>query len=231
MCGLKLRTVITCEHAGNTVPQKYAHLFHGKEEILQSHRGWDPGAVHVATFLSKELSAPFYICETTRLLVEPNRSLHSDFLFSEFSLLLTDEQKNHLLQEYYHPHRTAVEQYIQQSSDVILHLSIHTFTPLWNEEERRVDLGLLFDPDRSNETKFCERYRARLEKSLSAMNIEFNEPYKGIDDGFTTYLRTQFDNDHYLGIEIEINQKFAGTETLNKIAKELVESLRAESLF
>ena len=226
MRGLKLKPVITCEHAGYNVPQNYAHLFHGKEEILRSHRGWDPGAIHVAELLSKELSAPFYIFETTRLLVEPNRSLHSDSLFSEFSQLLSDEQKDLILQEYYHPYRTAVEEYIRNSSEVILHLSIHTFTPHWNEFERRVDLGLLFDPERANETTFCEGYRDRLQESLPAMNIEFNEPYKGIDDGFTTFLRTQFANDRYLGIEIEINQKYAGTETLNGIAKELLASLR-----
>ena len=225
------RPVITCEHAGNTVPKNYVHLFQGKDDVLQSHRGWDPGAVQVADLLSKELSASYYICETTRLLVEPNRSLHSDSLFSEFSRLLTEEQKAEVLNEYYYPHRRSVEQHIRESQQVILHLSIHTFTPFWNGIERGVDLGLLFDPDRTNETRFCEVYRARLRDSLPAMNIEFNEPYKGIDDGFTTYLRTQFDNDHYLGIEIEINQKFVGTETLNGIAKELLASLKAVSLF
>ena len=223
---MKLRPIVTCEHAGNTVPLTFAHLFHGKEEILQSHRGWDPGAVDVATALSKELSAPFFICETTRLLVEPNRSLHSEFLFSEYSQSLTDAEKNHLLENYYHPHRSAVEQLIRNSLDGILHLSIHTFTPVWDGCERTIDLGLLFDPDRSNEAKVCNDYRTKLKKSLPAMNIEFNAPYKGIDDGFTTYLRTQFDNDRYLGIEIEINQKFVGTGKLTIISKALSESLR-----
>src|SRR5688572_12823987 len=223
---MKLRPVVTCEHAGNSVPLNYAHLFHGKEEILQSHRGWDPGAVDVATALSKELSAPFFICETTRLLIEPNRSLHSESLFSEYSQSLTDAEKNHLLENYYHPHRSAVEQLIRNSSDGILHLSIHTFTPVWDGCERTIDLGLLFDPDRSNEAKVCEDYRTKLKKALPAMNIEFNAPYKGIDDGFTTYLRTQFDNDRYLGIEIEINQKFVGTEKLKVISKALSASLR-----
>jgi len=223
---MKLRPVVTCEHAGNSVPLNYAHLFNGKEEILQSHRGWDPGAVDVATALSKELSAPFFICETTRLLIEPNRSLHSESLFSEYSQSLTDAEKNHLLENYYHPHRSAVEQLIRNSSVGILHLSIHTFTPVWDGRERPIDLGLLFDPDRSNEAKVCEDYRTKLKKALPAMNIEFNAPYKGIDDGFTTYLRTQFNNDRYLGIEIEINQKFVGTEKLRVISKALFGSLR-----
>ena len=223
---MKLRPVITCEHAGNTVPSDYAHLFNGKEDVLQSHRGWDPGAVDVASALSKELSAPFFICETTRLLIEPNRSLHSESLFSEYSQGLNQAEKDHLLQNYYYPHRSAVEELIRNSQDTILHLSIHTFTPLWNGVSRMVDLGLLFDPDRNSETKFCEEYVNRLKGTL-AINIEFNEPYKGIDDGFTTYLRTQFEDAHYLGIEIEINQKFVGTQVLRKITDALIESLRS----
>ncbi|HMG89509.1 MAG TPA: N-formylglutamate amidohydrolase [Chryseolinea sp.] len=161
---MKLRPVVTCEHAGNIVPLNYAHLFHGKEDILQSHRGWDPGAVDVASALSKELLAPFFICETTRLLVEPNRSLHSESLFSEYSQGLTETEKDHLLQNYYHPHRTTVEQLIRNSKDATLHLSIHTFTPEWDGLRRIVDLGLLFDPERKNETKFCEDFRNKLKK-------------------------------------------------------------------
>ena len=224
---MKLRPVVTCEHAGNTVPLNYAHLFHGKEDILQSHRGWDPGAVEVASALSNELSALFFICETTRLLVEPNRSLHSDSLFSEYSQGLTDTEKDHLLQTYYYPHRTTVEELIRNSEDPVLHISIHTFTPVWNGLERIVDVGLLFDPVRKNETKFCGDYRTKLNKSLPSINIEFNEPYKGIDDGFTTYLRRQFHDDQYLGIEIEINQKFAGTENLKEITEALSQSVRS----
>ena len=224
---MKLRPVVTCEHAGNTVPPNYAHLFHGKEDILQSHRGWDPGAVEVASALSNDLAASFFICETTRLLVEPNRSLHSESLFSEYSKGLTETEKDHLLQNYYHPHRTTVEQLIRNSIGAVLHLSIHTFTPVWDGLERIVDLGLLFDPERKNETKFCEDYKTKLNKSLLAINIEFNEPYKGIDDGFTTYLRTRFSDDQYLGIEIEINQKFVGTEKLTAITEALLESLRS----
>ncbi|HEX6891000.1 MAG TPA: N-formylglutamate amidohydrolase, partial [Chryseolinea sp.] len=153
---MKLRPVVTCEHAGNTVPLDYAHLFHGREDVLQSHLGWDPGAVEVASVLSNVLSTPLFICETTRLLVEPNRSLHSGSLFSEYSQGLTDTEKAHLLQNYYHPHRTTVEQLIRNSTEhQVLHLSIHTFTPVWEGLERIVDLGLLFDPQRKNERRFC----------------------------------------------------------------------------
>jgi predicted N-formylglutamate amidohydrolase len=213
------------------VPPGYIHLFEGQEKVLQSHRGWDPGAVDVASVLSRKFSAPFFICETTRLLVEPNRSLQSDSLFSEYSRTLTDPEKIRLLEEFYHPHRTAVEDLIRNSSGAVLHLSIHTFTPIWNDRERRVDIGLLFDPERLGEAKFCEEHITLLRRNLQSMNIEFNEPYKGIDDGFTTYLRTRFDNERYLGIEIEINQKYVGTRTLHTITKALSTALVEQDLF
>jgi predicted N-formylglutamate amidohydrolase len=76
--------------------------------------------------------------------------------------------------------------------------------------ERKVGIGLLFDPDRSSEAALCENLLAQLQVRLPAMRIVFNEPYKGIDDGLTTYLRTVFPDDRYSGIEIEINQKHNG---------------------
>ena len=220
-----LKPIITCEHGGNAVPLNYSHLFEGKGDVLQSHRGWDPGAAEVAAYLSKKLSAPFFICETTRLLVEPNRSLQSDALFSEYSKGLTEAEKSEILQHFYHPHRDTVEAFILNSTECILHLSIHTFTPVWNETPRNTDIGLLFDPLRSNEAEFCDRFQKELIQQLPSTNIEFNEPYKGIDDGFTTHLRTLFPNERYLGIEIELNQKYVGTPSWNRITTALSHGL------
>jgi predicted N-formylglutamate amidohydrolase len=143
---------------------------------------------------------------------------------------LTEAEKNHLLEQYYYPHRSAVEQFIRDRTETVLHLSIHTFTPVWDGLERTVDLGLLFDPERSNESRFCEGYGIKLKEMLPAMNIEFNAPYKGVDDGFTTYLRTLFGDERYLGIEIEINQKFAGTGKLRAISRALSANLANLSL-
>jgi hypothetical protein len=39
------------------------------------------------------------------------------------------------------------------------------------------------------------------------MKVRFNYPYKGTSDGLTTTLRKKF-GPQYVGIEIEINQKF-----------------------
>ena len=207
------------------MPACYNHLFVGLEEILESHRGWDPGALEVASFLSAKLMAPLFKCETTRLLVEPNRSLTSELLFSEYSQCLTSLEREEVLQRHYFDHRNTVEDVIRKSSKKVLHLSIHTFTPIWNGTTRRVDLGLLFDPARKSEAEFCELYLSKIRQSLAAFCIEFNEPYKGIDDGFTTYLRTMFSDEDYMGIEIEINQKYSGKKEWKMISRSLSDAL------
>ena len=217
--------IITCEHSGNLVPQKYTHLFKAADEILTSHRGWDPGAIEIANYLSEKLSAPLFKCDTTRLLIEPNRSPDSSSLFSEYSQILNSSEREEILQQFYLPHRSGVEQLIRRAGKRILHLSIHTFTPVWNGTVREVDIGLLFDPERENETIFCEAYRREICDRLPALRTRFNEPYQGIEDGFTTYLRTRFDDDAYLGIEIEVNQKYFGTKLWGEIAVVLAEGL------
>jgi predicted N-formylglutamate amidohydrolase len=111
-----------------------------------------------------------------------------------------------------------VEDVILKVLKPVVHLSIHTFTPVLNGDERSVDIGVLFDPNRKSEYEFCHLFVDCLEQVLPHFKILFNEPYKGTDDGFTTYLRTKFPDEEYLGIEIEVNQKYLGTEKWEIIA-------------
>ena len=224
------RVVISCEHAGNLVPAAYQHLFSGKEAVLETHRGWDPGALEIATFLSNQLNAPLFYQTITRLLIEMNRSLQRLGLFSEFSVSLSEAAKNQLVQDYYLPYRNEVEtqiaQYIRQGSRVF-HLSVHTFTPVLDNVRRTADIGLLFDPDRAEELACCTSWQKRLETYLPAMQIRLNYPYLGTDDGFTTYLRTKFSSKQYVGIEIEVNQQYVGQTEMGSIQRALFQTFRA----
>ena len=220
-----MNLIITCEHAGNQVPESYGHIFAELQHVLQSHQGWDPGALEIARFLATECSAPLFSCETTRLLIEPNRSLHSHQLYSEYSRKLYQTDHHSILQQYYYPHRNAVEDLIAKISKPALHLSIHSFTPVLNNQTRMVDIGILFDPDRKGETEFCKKLFDGLGQMLPRLTIKLNEPYKGTDDGFTTYLRTKFEDHEYLGIEIEVNQKYLGTAKWDMIAMALKDVL------
>lgn len=220
--------VISCEHGGNQIPDAYQYLFADHQEVLESHRGWDPGALEIARFLSDHLHAPLFFHTTTRLLIEMNRSLHHPDLYSEYCQTLSDEKKKQLVCDYYEPYRNQVEKYMAehiQSKENIIHVSVHTFTPVFKGIRRMVDIGLLFDPDRPEELTFCTNWKEQLTALLPAMEVQFNEPYLGKDDGFTTYLRTKFSSSSYVGIEIEVNQQYIEQPEWVEIQQALAQSL------
>lgn len=221
--------VITCEHAGNDIPSAFQDYFKEAGEALTSHRGWDIGALSVAKELSQLLKAPLFYETSSRLLIEMNRSLENPALFSTYTSSLEESLKLPLIEEIYLPYRNRVITAIQEIADqnqYALHLSIHTFTPVLNQEIRTTDIGLLFDPERRVEVKFCKALQKYLLKSLADTQVDFNLPYQGTEDGFTTFLRKHFSADSYAGIEIEINQKYAGSSKISAIARILFEGIR-----
>lgn len=223
------KIIITCEHASHYIPKVYSHLFTGAEDIVKTHRGWDPGAFTIAKFLVKHLEAPLFIHKPNRLLIEVNRSLDHNQLFSEFTNKLTDRVKNELITTYYRPYRDEVEAKISMlvgEGYEVLHLSIHSFTPVMNGIERSVDVGILFDEGRTSELGFSSTWKTLLQEALPELTVMFNCPYQGADDGFTTYLRTKFADHQYMGIELEVNQKYLETPVFKEIEKALVGSLQ-----
>ena len=220
---MKKSIIVTCEHGGREVPDDYLSLFNGFSELLNSHRGWDPGALEMATVLSKRLHAQ----TVTRLLIEMNRSIDNAQLFSEFVAPLSSSSREYLKTQYYFPYRRPVEDFVASALLPVLHLSIHSFTPSLNGQVRNVDIGLLFDPGRNGETLFCNELLGKLKSKFPTCRIAFNEPYLGTDDGFTTNLRKQFPDEHYAGIEIEVNQRHVNTPQWNLFSEALSEEVAA----
>jgi predicted N-formylglutamate amidohydrolase len=205
------RLIVTCEHGGNEVPSEYAYLFEGRRDVLESHRGYDPGALELSREMAERFAAPLHFATTTRLLVELNRSAGHRRLFSEFAAGLDDAARGALIDRFYRPYRGAVESAIADEvsrAHRVLHLSVHTFTPVMDDVVRTADIGLLYDPARRLERAFCDAWRDALSELRRDLRVRRNYPYLGKSDGFTTYLRTRFDAALYAGIELEVNQKW-----------------------
>ncbi len=210
-----MRLVLTCEHGGNDIPETYKKQF-PNDEVLKTHRGYDIGALDVFQYL-KPLSDVSFYSTTSRLLVELNRSLHHNMLFSEFTKHLSKIEKDNIIKDYYFPYRIIVEDKIHdylKQSEKVLHLSIHSFTPKFNGKIRNCDIGLLYDSQQKKEQEFCKHLKKLLLKDNPNLNVRFNYPYLGKADGFTTFLRKQFPK-NYIGIEIEVNQKFAANTIMD----------------
>jgi predicted N-formylglutamate amidohydrolase len=199
--------LISCEHGGNHIPGRYRMLFSGCEVVLQSHRGFDAGALAMARDMAKAFGAPLYFARTSRLLVDLNRSLKHPGLYSEVTRH-TPQLRRELVRQHYLPYRNRIEADIDaaiERGSRVIHIASHSFTPELKGEVRNADIGLLYDPACSAEAALCRAWQKQLKNIAPGLKVRRNYPYQGRSDGLCTHLRRRFQA--YIGIELEINQK------------------------
>jgi len=202
--------VITCEHGGNRIPAPYRDLFPAHQALLNSHRGYDRGALTMARALAKSFAAPLVASTVSRLVVDLNRSSGHPRLHSEASRKAPAEVRQQILQHYYQPYRARAERFVTQSiayHGSVIHLSSHSFTPKLNGNIRNADIGLLYDPARPGEVDLCEHWKKSLKTCAPELNVRRNYPYAGRGDGLTAWFRRRLPPGAYVGIELEVNQK------------------------
>lgn len=202
--------LLSCEHGGNRVPARYRHLFRNAGALLASHAGWDMGALEAARLLRRKLSAPLVAATTTRLLIDLNRSPHHAQLFSDRTRTLPVAERAEIINRYYNPYRTEVRTQLEalmQQAGRVVHVSVHSFTPCLNGEQRNADLGLLYDPQRRAEKRFCDALATRIRSRQPLVRVRRNYPYRGTADGLVTALRQRYSARRYIGLELEFNQR------------------------
>jgi len=211
-----MKLLITCEHGGNHVPKPFIYLFQAQPDVLNSHQGFDLGALDVFEAL-KPLADGSKVSKTSRLLIELNRSMLHPQLFSKFSKGLSVSEKLKLLERDYRPYRNFAEKWIKKQinhDEEVVHISIHSFTPQLNNELRHCDIGWLYDPKKIAEKMLCKKLKQLVLENNPELTVRFNYPYLGTADGFTTSLRKLFP-EHYVGIELEVNQKYASATVMD----------------
>lgn len=222
--------IITCEHGGNAVPPAYAPLFTGHAGLLQSHRGWDPGALPLAQQMADAMHAPLFAATTTRLLIDLNRSIGHKALHSEATRHLSLAERRKIAALHYKPHRDLVEADVARRIDAgerVLHIASHSFTPELNGQVRQADVAWLYDPRRPGEGVFAAAWQAALQVIRPDFQLRRNYPYHGKDDGLTSLLRKRHSPELYIGIELELNQKYflAGGDAWNDLCDDVTASL------
>ena len=221
-----MKLMLTCEHASNRLPAAFKKFV--PVDVQETHRAYDIGALKVFRKLVK-FAKPEFSCEGkfSRLFVDLNRTITNKNAFSEYYGVL--EARDKPLAEkakaaataYWKEYRENVEKFVaknigaskkgaknngKEGADIV-HLGIHSFTPALNGKVRNADIGILYDPKRPQERAYANVIRGEIKRLYPHMKVRFNYPYKGSSDGLTTSLRKKY-GPRYVGIEIEINQKF-----------------------
>jgi len=200
------RWLFTCEHGGHEIPAEFAEGFRHAQEELASHRGWDDGALQAFEALAEAHADAAFCATTSRLLIDFNRSLHHPQVLSRHSRALPAAARADIVARWWRPWRESVvatiEQWLGEGAQV-RHVSVHSFTPVLGIDVRNADIGLLYDPARAAEARFCRHWQRLLRGR--GWRVRRNYPYRGVADGHTTALRKRFP-EGYLGIELELNQ-------------------------
>jgi len=220
--------VLTCEHADHRIPSAYASLFAGAQDVVLSHQGWDPGALSLARWMARRLEQPLLAAHWCRLLVESNRSPTNPRIWSRFTKSLPAAERERILTRYWRPHREAVEAAVGAvlaRGERVVHVAVHSFTPVMNGVVRNADIGLLFDSRRRHESAFARRWAMSLRSHDPALRVRYNYPYLGLADGLATALRHRHPASRYLGFELEVNQARATARDGRGLASTLAASL------
>ena len=218
-----MKLMLTCEHASNRLPAAFKKFV--PTNVQGTHRAYDIGALKVFRKLVK-FAKPEFSCEGkfSRLFVDLNRTITNKSAFSEYygELKTSDKAAAEKVKTeataYWKEYRANVERFVTQNigkgskaagnkGATIVHLGIHSFTPVLNGKPRNTDIGILYDPKRPQERAYANVIKDEIKRLYPHMKVRFNYPYKGTSDGLTTSLRKKF-GPRYVGIEIEINQKF-----------------------
>jgi len=222
--------VLSCEHAGNRIPREYTELFAGAEATLESHRGWDPGALRLARLLARRLDRPLLATDWSRLLVESNRSPSNPRIWSRYTKALPRDERERILEHYWWPHRHSVDEAVAtgvKRNGRVVHIATHTFAPVLDGEVRNADVCLLYDSTRRREVALARRWGTLLQQHLRGLRVRYNYPYRGCTDGLTTWLRRRYPATRYAGLELEVNQAVAGSPEWRRVGEAVAHSLSA----
>jgi predicted N-formylglutamate amidohydrolase len=205
--------LLTCEHASNRIPAPLRAR--GPDRVqLETHWGWDIGARTVSREIIRTTRSFGVFARYSRLVCDPNRAPdHPDLIRCAvagevlgFNAELTIEEVDRRLEIYHAPYHAAVDRAIgarlRLPGDVML-LAVHSFTPVFEDEVRGMDVGVLFHPFEGIARRLAQEIRAE------GLLVAMNEPYSARDG--LMYAATRHGSVHgTVYLELEINQRCIG---------------------
>ena len=185
--------VLVCDHASNHIPAGYDGLGLDPSEMTR-HIAWDPGAMPVATAMSKALDAPLVASAVSRLVIDCNRPLDAPDLVAETSETtaipgnrgLSPEALRQRLALAHEPFHAAIDALVDERAAAGLEtwlISVHSFTPVYKGVSRPWQIGIVHDGDERLSGPLLEGLRRR------GLAVGDNQPYSPADRVYYTLER------------------------------------------
>ena len=168
----------TCEHASNRVPAPW-RLRPSDRRLLGLHWGYDIGAAAVTRSLARRSGAPALLSRFSRLLIDPNRDpaddtavlAHTDDGAPTFN---RQRDVHERVERFHHPFHAALDAAVRRLRPRWI-VSVHSFTPSFRGQARRMEAGVLFDRYDDDALRLVDAMRAE------GLQTEANAPYSGKD--------------------------------------------------
>ncbi|MBD3664100.1 N-formylglutamate amidohydrolase [Sulfitobacter aestuariivivens] len=175
--------LLLCEHAGQSIPQCLNRLGL-PQHVIDSHRGWDIGALAVAREVAARLSAPLVIQNYSRLVIDANRppdGAHAvpaevDGVTIPGNVGITPAEQRQRAKEIFAPLDAVITDLVHRLKPRGC-FSIHSFTPVLGGVPRPWHAGFLSRCDTRSAETLMKVIASRQPDLLMAVN----EPYR-IDD-------------------------------------------------
>ena len=199
--------LLVCDHASHRFPRSLGTM--GLDYLNRhSHVVHDIGAGALVEMLANNLGVTAVLCQYSRLIVDCNRELVDHNAFLEFNdgvdipanHNLRSDEKEKRASEIYWPYHNAIKNQIvrlnKHGIDPVV-ISIHSFTPVMNGNDREWEIGVLWDKDPVT----AEIFLSRLVEA--GYLVGDNKPYSGKDpEDFTIDHHAEPSGLPHEGIEI-----------------------------
>ena len=168
----------TAEHASNFLP---CPLNHSDQQFLHTHWAIDIGIAELTALLCEGLHSQGIQTEFSRLWIDANRAPKQDGIIKEaihgiplsFNQRLSPAAREFRQTHFHDVYHNALTKALSKHETPPLLISMHSFTPIWNDQLREMDIGVLFDRDEDIAHAFAELFRQE------GFFVALNQPYSG----------------------------------------------------
>lgn len=223
--------VLVCEHASNLIPDSLSGLGL-PADAKDSHIAWDPGALAIARILSDAFDAPLVAGRFSRLIYDCNRSpdrldavpARSERYDVPGNADLSAADRAQRVSEIYEPFANMLAWVIDGktgSHPPPVLVTVHSFTRVYLDQVRDVELGILHDSDTHLADVMLQRAA-----EVTGLRTARNDPY-GPQDGVAHTLQVHGIARGLPNVMIEIrNDLIADGGAQKQVAEKLVRLLR-----
>lgn len=191
--------VLLCEHGGFHIPKQWGNLGLA-DAFLDTHYAYDIGSRNLTLEVAHRIGATAVISNYSRLFLDYNRKSHDPYCMRmdmggipvPGNISVSDQERALRERIARHPVEKAVSELLEGERPVARAIiSIHSFSPIWNNFHRSCEIGIMWKQDARLSQPLIEAIR-----SCGSFSVEDNQPYSFAENDWFTLDR------HGLSIQV-----------------------------